>query len=220
MRLTHYAALLLASALFALNAQAQFEFVTNNTGTITITRYTGPGGDLMIPATINGLPVTCIGHWVDVMLPRGAFEGCNVTSVLLPNTITEIRGGFWFCGSLTRIYFTGNAPSVYRNEFIGIPATIYYLPWTLGWGPTLGGLPAIPWSPMEWLGTLVEESALRNARPFLSSLDAAQRAIERGNLASASNQLRAFQNKVRAQVADKELARQLIEAAEQVLAAM
>ena len=39
--------------------QAQFNFTTNN-GTIAITKYTGPGGDVTIPSTTNGLPVTSI----------------------------------------------------------------------------------------------------------------------------------------------------------------
>ena len=40
--------------------QAQFNYTTNN-GTITITGYTGPGGAVAIPDTIDGLPVTRIG---------------------------------------------------------------------------------------------------------------------------------------------------------------
>ena len=41
--------------------QAQdFTYTTNN-GAITITKYTDPGGDVTIPSTINGLPVTSIG---------------------------------------------------------------------------------------------------------------------------------------------------------------
>ncbi|MGD0413609.1 MAG: hypothetical protein ABSC18_18120, partial [Verrucomicrobiota bacterium] len=32
-----------------------------NNGAITITEYTGPGGSVTIPGTINGLPVTSIG---------------------------------------------------------------------------------------------------------------------------------------------------------------
>ena len=40
--------------------QAQFTYTTNN-GTITITGYTGSGGAVTIPGTINGLPVTSIG---------------------------------------------------------------------------------------------------------------------------------------------------------------
>src|SRR6476469_1324131 len=49
---------LLAAAPGAL--QAQFTFATNN-GTITITAYTGFGGAVTIPETIDGLPVTGIG---------------------------------------------------------------------------------------------------------------------------------------------------------------
>ena len=37
-----------------------YTYETNN-GTITITKYTGPGGEVSIPGKINGLPVTSIG---------------------------------------------------------------------------------------------------------------------------------------------------------------
>ena len=42
--------------------QAQFTYTTNN-GSITITGYTGQGGAVTIPDTINGLPVTDIGRY-------------------------------------------------------------------------------------------------------------------------------------------------------------
>ena len=48
--------------------QAQFNYVINN-GAITITGYTGSGGAVTIPDTINGLPVTSIGYY--------AFGGCE-----------------------------------------------------------------------------------------------------------------------------------------------
>ena len=41
--------------------QAQFTYTTNN-GQMTITRYTGPGGAVVIPTTINGRPVTPYGQ--------------------------------------------------------------------------------------------------------------------------------------------------------------
>ena len=63
-------------------AQAQYEYVTNN-GTITITGYTGPGGDVTIPDTINGLPVRSIGE--------SAFAGCtSLTNVIIGNSVTSI----------------------------------------------------------------------------------------------------------------------------------
>jgi hypothetical protein len=56
--------------LFALPAvvQAQFNYTTNN-GTITITGYTGPGGDVTIPSATNGLPVTSIGSGRSLTVP-------------------------------------------------------------------------------------------------------------------------------------------------------
>ena len=51
--------------------------------TITITGYTGPGGEVIIPATIDGLPVISIGNW--------AFESLtSLTSVTIPNSVTII----------------------------------------------------------------------------------------------------------------------------------
>jgi hypothetical protein len=285
---SHFAALFLAS-LFTLPsaAQAQFEFVTNN-GTITITRYTGPGGDVTIPSTINGLPVTCIG-WrafhictslTSVTIPNTvtsiayeAFSLCtNLTSVAIPDSVTSIGsnafftcvrltdiilgknvssiGGwafyscasltdimipksvvsigpsaFEFCTMLAGVYFLGNAPSVSRSHVFyndtnqNIP-TVYYLPWTAGWEEAYGGRPTEVWNPVEWLAALAGESQVRNQKPLMASLSAAQKSIDRGNRVAAANQLRAFQNKVQAQVSDTVLARQFIEAAQQVIEAL
>ena len=60
--------LLLLMALPAL-VQAQCTFTTNN-GTLTATGYAGLAGDLVIPSTTNGLPVTGIAPW--------AFNYCKI----------------------------------------------------------------------------------------------------------------------------------------------
>jgi hypothetical protein len=72
----------------ALQAQ-DYTFTTNDDNTITITGYTGSGGAVTIPSTINGLPVTSIGNT--------AFYYCtNLTSITIPNSVTSI-GDFAFC---------------------------------------------------------------------------------------------------------------------------
>ena len=77
--------------------QAQFAFMTNTDNTITITGYTGPGGDVTIPDTINGLLVTRIG--------TGAFEPCTgLVDITIPNSVTSI-GDYAFrgCSTVTNV---------------------------------------------------------------------------------------------------------------------
>jgi hypothetical protein len=59
----------------AAEVRAQFNFTTNN-GTLTITQYTGPGGDVIIPDMLGGLPVSAIGSQAFFQLP-------NLTSVMM-----------------------------------------------------------------------------------------------------------------------------------------
>ena len=62
--------------------QAQFTFATTR-GTITITKYTGPGGAVTIPDTTNGLPVTSIGQY--------AFYFCtNMVSITIGSNVTSL----------------------------------------------------------------------------------------------------------------------------------
>jgi hypothetical protein len=81
--------------------QGQFAYEFTN-GTVTITGYTGPGGAVVIPSEVNGVPVTGIGN--------GTFQlRDNVASVTIPNSVTSIGdNAFGYCTSLTSIYFEGN----------------------------------------------------------------------------------------------------------------
>jgi BspA type Leucine rich repeat region (6 copies) len=103
---------LLAAVLLALPAavQAQFYYTTNN-GTITITGYTGSGGAVTIPDTLNGLPVTDIGDW--------AFEGSqSLTSVLIPDSVTSIGDlAFYACSSLTNVIIGNGVTSILDSAF-------------------------------------------------------------------------------------------------------
>jgi hypothetical protein len=107
---------------FAAPARAQFNYVTNN-GSITITSYTGPGGDVIIPSAINGLPVTSIGNdafslcgpsptaQLGITIPNSvtnlgtnAFLECPMSRLTIPNTIATIpSGAFLGCGGLTNL---------------------------------------------------------------------------------------------------------------------
>jgi BspA type Leucine rich repeat region (6 copies) len=158
--------LLLTSALLV---EAQFNYTTNN-GTITITGYTGSGGAVSIPDTIDGLPVTTIGYsafWsyslTAVTIPNSvtsigdsAFGKCSLTNVTVGNSVTNI-GDYAFadCSSLIGVYFRGNAPNygewvlgVFGNKGFRIdPATVYYLPGASGWGPAFAFRPTAVWKP-------------------------------------------------------------------------
>ncbi|HRZ55004.1 MAG TPA: leucine-rich repeat protein [Candidatus Paceibacterota bacterium] len=100
----HYAGRLLPLLLLlVLSAavQAQFNYTTNN-GTITITGYTGQGGAVTIPDTIEGLPVTSIGYRTFLVCTR-------LTSVMIPDSVTSIGGSaFQGCTSLISVTI-GNA---------------------------------------------------------------------------------------------------------------
>jgi hypothetical protein len=116
---------LLSVLLLALPAVAQAQFAyTNNygiwyytttNGTITITKYTGPGSAVTIPdripATTNGLPVTSIGN--------GALEHItNLTSVTIPNSVTSIgRLAFALCNGLTNLTIGNNVTSIGYEAF-------------------------------------------------------------------------------------------------------
>lgn len=81
--------------LLPIPVHAQFEYTTDD-GQITITRYTGPGGAVDIPSSINSLPVTRVGD--------DAFSGRNLASVTFPDSVTTVGSRVFFsCPELTNV---------------------------------------------------------------------------------------------------------------------
>jgi hypothetical protein len=97
--------LLLLLLLLPSFAQAQFLYVTNN-GTITITGYTGPGGDVAIPDVIDGLPVTSIGD-------SAFYFQSSLTQITIPDSVTTIGdSAFIWCMSLTSVTIPNSVTNI------------------------------------------------------------------------------------------------------------
>lgn len=80
-------------------------------GEVTITGYNGSNVNLIIPATLNGLPVTCIGDY--------AFgENEDLVSVVVPNSVTVIENSaFYECYNLMTITLPIGLTSIGSEAF-------------------------------------------------------------------------------------------------------
>lgn len=102
-------AILLGLALLVPLSQADqsgdWTYTTDGTN-VAITGYTGPGGDVLIPDTILGQPVTSIGDY--------AFEGAtNMNTVTIPEGVTMIGDqAFFQCTSLTNVAVPNSLASI------------------------------------------------------------------------------------------------------------
>ena len=107
----------------AWNPESDFRW-TEGVG-ITITGFSGTGDTAVIPALINGKPVTGIAHRAfegcaarQIILPKtlervasGAFENCAVESVVLFDSIVEIRNdSFRNCPEFRTVYINAAEP--------------------------------------------------------------------------------------------------------------
>jgi hypothetical protein len=94
-----------------------------------ITAYSGVGGDIVIPSSLDGYIVTTI----DTM----AFYGNNsLTSVILPNTVTRLNDNdYAWCQNCASITLSDNLTYIDKSQFYGwsaltsivIPAGVTYL---------------------------------------------------------------------------------------------
>ncbi|MDR3459289.1 MAG: leucine-rich repeat domain-containing protein [Verrucomicrobiae bacterium] len=114
-------------------SRAQFTFTTNN-GAITITGYSGVGGNVVIPGATNGYPVNNIGNQAfsgktvitNVTIPGGitnignsAFASCaNLTNVTIPDSVITLGdSAFYNCHSLTNIIIGNSVTHLGTNAF-------------------------------------------------------------------------------------------------------
>lgn len=137
-------------------ASDEYQLTVSSDNTVTITKYTGEGGDVKIPAEIDGKKVTAIGNTfketgafqdcttlTSVVIPDGvteiqdnAFQGCtSLKTVTIPASVTLLRNcAFDNCPNLHSVYFEGDAPQTANYVFTAEPyLTFYYHEGAAGW---------------------------------------------------------------------------------------
>jgi hypothetical protein len=91
---------------------SQYIYTTNADDTLTIIGYTGPGGVVIIPGSINNLTVTSIGDGVG-----SVFADTGVTSVTIPNSITSIGDYAFAYASLTNLMIPSSVTNIGGGAF-------------------------------------------------------------------------------------------------------
>jgi hypothetical protein len=107
-------------------------------GEVTVTRYTGSGSSVTVPAELGGYPVVGIGQHsfkdtevVSVVIPNGvtwigddAFYNCiNLSLVTIPDSLTFVGDyAFFHCSSLLSVAIPNNVIRIEKGTFNGCSA--------------------------------------------------------------------------------------------------
>lgn len=103
--------------------------------TVEVKAYVGAGGDVVIPASYQGSPVTSIGisafekcdNITSVTIPdsvtlidKFAFRRCSLANVFIPHSVTEIgRQAFFYCSALKRVDIPSGIITLEPDTFAG-----------------------------------------------------------------------------------------------------
>lgn len=103
-------------------SETVYEYKEYGDGTITITKYKGEGGDVVIPDKIDGKKVTGIGDF--------AFANCkSLTAVKIPNGVTSIGNeAFSSCSHLTSVDLPEGLECIGNHAFLQCALTSLDIP--------------------------------------------------------------------------------------------
>ena len=104
--------------------ESDFEFVLSDDGTfIKLTEYKGNAEHLVIPETIQGVPVEVID---------GFYQNKKIKSVVIPSSAKVIRGSaFTYCDSLEKVTLPEGLLYIQTGAFAGTGLTSVTLPKSL-----------------------------------------------------------------------------------------
>lgn len=109
----------------AANEVDGFRYEVSNDNSITITGYNGPGGDVVIPSEINGIPVRSVGHRAFMESPRN--HDRMLTSVRFPEGITSVgREAFRDNRRLRDVYIPASLTNITRPAFSRNPSLMNF----------------------------------------------------------------------------------------------
>jgi hypothetical protein len=117
----HVVALLLAASpsLRAQFTSGDWTYTLNESNEATITGYSGPGGAVVVPATLGGRPVKVIGDGSPLVF--GSLN-TTLTSVTIPDGVASIGdGAFANCTGLTNVTIPSSVTRIGMVAFMDCP---------------------------------------------------------------------------------------------------
>ena len=134
----------------------------------TLTQTSITGGDVVIPATIDGHPVVCLGDSLflsagitSVKFPEslqviqwGAFLNNKLSEVVFPSQLSTIDSDAFMYNPITKVTFTGNSPDLWGRVIdYNLRTQVSVLPTSRCFGSTWQNYPVTTVSPFLFTTT-------------------------------------------------------------------